>query len=572
MEESGIWLVKSSGRILGPWNKAEIEKALRSREIVPLDEIASPFQRWRYIRDERAFDQVISELRTKRGPSEITQTNTNTDTMTDATDRIYQFAPEEELTKGVEDQLKEAKPIVDPVPSQPVHITTKTYQIEATPKKASSTQNIIWGVLILIIGVLTVQLVGRSKEQTPQLKTKTFEESLESANALQSAGLNGDAITAFRQALDMRRDSEVAKLGLAISLVQNRQTTEARTLLESAIQSPALSANQKAMAYLALANSALSIDDFATAKRHIEQGQGLDSKNAHLKVAMAHVFLNESKPKEAAEQIRQSLDMGLVDPIAALLMAEADFLAARDGLLEKGFESALNVLKSLSESTLGFRQEALALRLHVLIESKQIAELEKVAAELLDTDPKSSEDYIVSPHIYAGRASWDHLQRYLKRSLSEVPSSSRTTAVLGYAMFRGREKLEGKRVLEDALSKNPSDRLVRAVLSYVQSEVGREDEARAGLTIALEDKELRLPLYLKARLCRQNREPECYSEMIKDILSRDPNSPFALSGMAWAAFENNKQAEAAQFLQRALMIAPTYQPILKLKLRLERKI
>lgn len=207
-----------------------------------------------------------------------------------------------------------------------------------------------------------------------------------------------------------------------------------------------------------------------------------------------------------------------------------------------------------------------------MIESKQISEVEKTATELLDTDPKSSEDYLISPHVYAGRASWDHLQRYLKRSLSEVPSSARTTAVLGYAMFRGREKLEGKRVLEDALSKNPGDRLVRAVLSYVQSEVGREDEARAGLTIALEEKELRLPLYLKARLCRQNRETECFTEMVKEILARDPNSPFALSGMAWSAFESNKSSESVQFLQRALMIAPTYLPTLKLKLKLERKI
>lgn len=571
--ENSIWLVKSSGRLLGPWTRVEIESALRSREIVPLDEIAPPFQRWRYIRDERVFDHVISELRTKRGPAEVTQTNTNTETATDITERVYQFAPAEELTKGLEDQLKEARPAIELERTQPIHVTSKVYEYEGRVKKTSPQfQYLIWGVLVLIVGVLTVQLVSKSNVQGTALKGRTFEEAIRSAVYFEQIGSTGDAISAYKEAVEMKTDSVDARLGLGLVLSREGQTTEARGHLEYVYASSMADIRQKAAAAAGLANSALNIDDFSSAKRKINEAFQISPTDPFLKIAMAQVLLNESRAVEAGKLIRQTLDQGVVDPVAALLLAEADYLAARDGLLADGYKSALSVLSTLADSSLGYRQEALILKLHVLIESKQVGEIESVATQLLDSDPRSSEDYHVDPKIYSGRVQWDHLLRYIKRSLADVPSSPRLSAVLGYAMFKGREKLEGKRVIEDAFSKNTSDRLVRAVLSFVQGEIGRTEESQAGLTIALEDKSLFLPLVLKVRSCRENRDKVCLEEYLKELLIKDSRGVVALSGLAWLAFESGQTPEANRFLQQGLALSPRYLPLLRLKLKMENKI
>jgi tetratricopeptide (TPR) repeat protein len=573
MADTEIWLVKSSGRLLGPWNKSEIETALRSREIVPLDEIAPPFQRWRYIRDERAFDFAIAELRSKRGPSEQTQTNTSTETATDITERVYQFAPDEELTKGVKAQLKEAKPVIDPIRSEPIHVTSKVYEYEGRIKKTSPQyQYLIWGVLLLVVGVLTFQLVNKSNVQSPVLKSRTFDDALRSAQLFEQVGSSGDALNAYKEAVELKADSLEARLGLGMLLLHEGQTTESRSHLEFVMNSPLADIRKKTTAAVGMANAALLIDDYATAKRKIEEGLQINSTDPFLRIAQAHVLLNETKALEAGKLVRQTLDQGVVDPIAALLLAESDYLAARDGLMQDGYKSALAMLTTLADSSLGYRQEALILKLHILIESKQINDLDKVATDLLDADPRSSEDYLSDSRIYAGRAQWDHLLRYIKRSLGDVPSSPRLSAVLGYAMFKGREKLEGKRVVEDAFSKNPGDRLVRAVLSYVQSEIGRTEEAQAGLTISLEDRNLTLPLILKVRSCRENRDKTCLDENLKELLTRDTKGVVAISGMAWSAFEAGQLSEANRFLQQGLMISPRYQPLLRLKLKMEKKI
>lgn len=571
--DAEVWLVKSSGRLLGPWNHSQIESALRSREIVPLDEIAPPYQRWRYIRDERVFDPIISELRSKRGPVEVTQTNTNTETSTEITERVYQFASDSELTAGLSDQLKDAKPVIESIRSQPVHVSSKVYEFEGPKSKSfSSTQYLIWVGLLLFAGALTYQVFTKTQKQGEALVGKTFPETLQFAKALADFGMNAEAIAAYREAYEMKKDSEEARLGLGMALSNEGQTTEARPLLEASLAATSLDNPKKALAALSLANAALTIDDFSSAKKLIEEGRALSSADPYLKIAQAHVLLNESKFKDSSDLIRQALDFGIIDPTASLLLAESEYLGAREGQIEEGYTSALSLLSNLAGATEGFRQEALALKIHIMIESKQILDLEDVATQLLDSDPRPSEDYNSSPRIFSGRSSWEHLQRYLKRSLAEVPATPRLTAVLGYSMFRGREKLEGKRVIEDAFAKNPGDRLIRAVLSFVQAEIGREDEAQAGLTIALEDRSLSLPVYLKALACRQIRDSVCTDEMLRQLLERDPKDVFALSGMAWLMFEAGKASDARKFLERGLMISPRYRPLLQLKMKMDNRL
>ena len=79
------WLVKSSGRIRGPFTKSQVEQLLKTREFVPLDEVSQPFSRWQTIRDVGEFAKIVEEIRLgslKYSEDTISSTLDSTGTMT----------------------------------------------------------------------------------------------------------------------------------------------------------------------------------------------------------------------------------------------------------------------------------------------------------------------------------------------------------------------------------------------------------------------------------------------------------------------------------------------------------
>jgi hypothetical protein len=61
--DDSIWLVKSGGRILGPFTQAAIARQIEDKEISMVDEVMEPFRRWHMIRDCIAFADILETLR-----------------------------------------------------------------------------------------------------------------------------------------------------------------------------------------------------------------------------------------------------------------------------------------------------------------------------------------------------------------------------------------------------------------------------------------------------------------------------------------------------------------------------
>ena len=58
-----IWLIKSSTRILGPYNIDEVTALLVSSQVTVLDEIRQSDGRWEYIRESKYFLDVVKNVR-----------------------------------------------------------------------------------------------------------------------------------------------------------------------------------------------------------------------------------------------------------------------------------------------------------------------------------------------------------------------------------------------------------------------------------------------------------------------------------------------------------------------------
>ncbi|MDW8191250.1 MAG: hypothetical protein RMK80_09795, partial [Pseudobdellovibrionaceae bacterium] len=83
-----IWLIKSSGRLLGPVTLTEVMILLQKRFITVIDEIRSPTQRWMFIRDHQSIMMALKQLsddNLSEKTSDVTSGQDNTKTKTEAT-------------------------------------------------------------------------------------------------------------------------------------------------------------------------------------------------------------------------------------------------------------------------------------------------------------------------------------------------------------------------------------------------------------------------------------------------------------------------------------------------------
>src|SRR4051812_42136961 len=91
------WLVKSSGRILGPFPQVKIIELLRTREISVLDEVSEPGRRWQTIQYHDDFRAAIDSLR-KASLSERTEATWTPSTVTGNLTQTVTDLADSELT------------------------------------------------------------------------------------------------------------------------------------------------------------------------------------------------------------------------------------------------------------------------------------------------------------------------------------------------------------------------------------------------------------------------------------------------------------------------------------------
>jgi hypothetical protein len=72
---SSNWLVRSSGRVLGPFSDKELEEKIIKKEISIIDEISTPWQRWDFVREFPMFYDAVEKVRQSVSISEGSMTN-----------------------------------------------------------------------------------------------------------------------------------------------------------------------------------------------------------------------------------------------------------------------------------------------------------------------------------------------------------------------------------------------------------------------------------------------------------------------------------------------------------------
>jgi hypothetical protein len=167
------WLVKSSGRILGPYPISKIVELLRSREISVLDEVSAPSRRWQTIQYHPTYKDIVDDLRRANvsDKTEVTFTPTSvsgnlTQTLTDITNGAVTSELTDEIN-GFGDTAKEI--VIHNVqeqkqqggPSYASRFQAAHEQNVAIQRQVEKTTRSLWIVTVLILGLVGAFIVQK---------------------------------------------------------------------------------------------------------------------------------------------------------------------------------------------------------------------------------------------------------------------------------------------------------------------------------------------------------------------------------------------------------------------------
>lgn len=614
-----LWLVKSGDRVLGPFATSEVVRRLRSKELVVIDEVIAPQSRWRHIRDEALFSNVVDEIRTGlmsvRDDTEVGESGgAETITARSSDDRTPQIPVEASATNAkfegtlnrisnisdaeivaetydreVIHQASAREVTRDPSsgkgkkpssgkgsssssgskPSANVHSTLSYAPPSGREAEKSSyavvskTSRVLWivvSVAILILGasfyLFKIAPIKRAAVRAQEVAALRTE-----ADRAWSRAEFVRALKLYDQIgkephVDTEPDLRAAILKLRIE----RETLAAKRQLEELL--PKLSTNEaKSRAKIALAIASLQADEPLEAQnalsRLVREPESGPIAYFNLAVAQAASGLRP----DAIQNLRKLDSHPTLGAPSKLLRA---MLHLKDGQARP----AANAVEIGDLKTVGaFRQELFAVG---AIADWLDGNKKRSAARLkaaLETDPFQTEEFYFDPLLYFEILRWKQILPLAKDFAGRVKTNS-AKALYALALIKSDRRPEAAGLIEESLSSKNDDPDLQAVNAYGLMTQSRDDEAR-GLLRFIKPAQGETPvisLILEARLCERAGDLACAESQWMKLTKSESHASSTIAAQVSVARAESKIASdrTIQAVERLKVLYSNSIPVIKL--------
>lgn len=572
MARENKWLVRSGGRIMGPYESHQIPELLKSRELQLRDEIAAPFSRWYpvehhpdFVEDVEYFKREILAEKTEFSftPTESGVTQTSTDVMNSELT--------EEITQDLSGFTNTREIVVDNVVEEPGapkrSLETAQYQLkglDSSPyvKGRSRTASLLIQGLVLICAVAVAAfLFMRFQSQRPAVEKLSI-------NQLKSIVLKLIERGEYSEALSMmssRRDDPgfVPELGIyyaILSLQENDgQSLSARRILNQ------LKGSQPDLRVRVLTGLGLSylIDqNYSDASENFRKAIAGDSKFAPARVdSLVTYYLSGARRDYSSYFTKPWLKReaeGLLTVALALIKQNET----------NHFNQTIKNLEAYSSRSYDFQLEARFLTDYLKWRLNPTQRDLSSWEEIADMDPSMTELHRHNVFVYRKHLAWrSMLPLCLNMTKGQMEKiEARLLSVFCY--YKAGQFQKARQQAEAVVDKNPKYGLGQAWYALTLRESGSPDEASVALGRALEAdrrQEYRLPLLLQGRFCESMKNWNCAYESWKRLLEIDYTNLAAIAGLIKINQLQNSRAEGEKLLSRGLSLSPDYKPFLALK-------
>lgn len=575
-----LWLVKSSGRILGPFPTAKIADLLRTREISVLDEISPPMRRWQTIQYHEEFRDVVDSLR-KASLSERTEATWTPGSTTQLTQTLTDLNGgelTEEITGDLDGFTNTAKEIVvHDVKEQPHGPQAPTsggrFQPQygkdtAIQRQVEKTTRGLWvltGVILLAAAAFIM-----SKRMGGEMAAKPSGTNLkQSVISHVQAGRYNDALKELKAYYaDPMQSGELAIYYGSLLVQIEGQTLMGRRLFNLVLSSKRPEIKQ---AYTGLGLADLIDGALDSAQENFDRALNLDTEYVPALVNSAAVSLQKGDYAGAKQRAIKGLRANPMQGEALLMVAEAQLYLYKTNGNAKELDQVSRMLRDFRNRSWDYAGETgfYSLYFDFLRKDPQLGERLR---DYLDSDPKLTQDHRHNMFVYRGRAQWKVLARFCEQMAEKMGEEPRVAAFLAACYAREARWDSARRSIEKAVHQAPKDPLIQAWYSYVLRESGDADQASVVLGSATQANrrgEYVLPTLMQARFCQQAGIVSCAQSNWQKIYEQNLEYLPAVAGLAWVNSRNRSNSEAGKLMQKGLRLSPEYIPLLELRQKAE---
>lgn len=578
-EDQKIWLIKSSNRILGPFSSEEVKNEIKARNVSIVDEIQASGSRWRYIREEQAFIDVVKSLRLEQeNAREDTMTSSVTSQTITQTDTIEMTGADVDISAQTQVRKSDsfgsetkASPIRRAPPMQGTQATqTKSYGLShggAVEKSLKKSTYAIWAVCLLVLALIGFFTYDKILQKTaPGLKGRSFEELRQLGFRARSLGFYDKALAFLKQAEKMSPQDQDNNFNLALlEIVLEKQTLSGRRKLETVLTQKTDRVTG-AEGYTAIGLSYALEGDLKSAQDSYSRALSLDEKywqaqfNQSMTQAAEQQFEAALATLSAIEiKAQNELILSLMKGIFSLELAKKDksYISNSEEVFEK--------LRVLTEKTSEFRQEIFLLLAKKASMQKDLDAVAKYLQQFLQADPYSTDEYVAELLVDRRFMNWTYLNHFCSDIVEQTEVSSGNLAFKSICLTKAGEQMKAQSLIQQALAQTPKNHVILAVSAYLNKESGREAEAKSNLKMSMQEGSSFLSFNLLARQCNDENQVNCSRNAWNRVLVMNPQSVEAFSGLAWLAHGEKNTFEMRKQMEQGLSLSHNYRPLLELR-------
>ena len=549
------WLIKSSGRVTGPFQSKIVEQKLLTREIVPLDEVVSPLGRWHYVIDDPLFSELARKMKDQEVDNERTMTST------------LEASAADELTDTIEVHSGAARPNIPPSGIKGTATKVKSYgfQKDKNIEKEAlvrSKMGLIGAVAVAVLLVVFVvyKLFSGSEGGDSQALANKGKAAAEFAEYDKAIRLLIEAISKDPK----NTDAMIALIPLA---AQQKDFVFAKRLIR---QLEALQVRSPEVFNLA-GLVGLMDQKYELAERDLDRALALNSRYSPALVNKMALSYLTKRYGEAVELFHRLEGLGGVDGPSTMLAV----LAMVEQYWEKKSneipENAIKFIDNYFERSSDYRQEFLIAKNYiefVLLKNGNAGNL----TAILNIDPRLTQHHQHDLNVFQNHMQWDALLPWCKSIMQSAPGLVHAEALYGLCLMKNRRNLEADASIKAALKKNPNDMLVEALHSMYLIETHNEDKGLALLRHISESESYDLVLFLRGYYCKDAVEKDCASNSWRSLLQKNPAHLSALHGLAYESWMKGDSKEAKINLAKGLQLSSSFIPYKKLQWKIDQGI
>ena len=568
------WLVKSSGRVVGPYTLDEIEQALMSREFVLLDEVACPFRRFKSFREWPEFAEITERLRQRQ---RLTGDDL-TSTVSVMSTTVSQTAPlpidfKDEMTDDLGSLQQEV--VIDSIEEEVIGSQTNStagqsrFQTKTQAQKSLTKQDKNWGRWMMATA-FTVALVGLFFYYFDQINTVILnppvkaEDLLEKGYTAIDRGNLGEAWRIFKELTDLQpTNPDVIAVAAPLSVYLKGETTIARRLIS---QLGALDSIDDPSLLSTLGLSYLKDGNLSQAENYFDRVLEKDHRSVPALFNLGVLHFRAKRWVKSKNFFVTAADLQ-PDEEAPLLYLALTHVQNTETLKDQNDLIIQRLEKFLESQKNGYHAVSLLLA-HLYLESGLNDQAEEVLNRALLEDPYLDHELTHNIFLETEEIEWRRLEPICKEVVGRLSNQALGLAFQSICQVRSEDVASAVTSIQKALDQSPRDEVFWMTASYVYDRAGQSDKKTLSLNRLASFSENRslpiLSMILQARHLENSQDFDGAYLLWQKVLLKDLDSLPAMVSRARRAMRAKNDLEFEKHKNEIIKYTDRYIPMREL--------